>query len=210
MLDRIFAVMALCPQHTFLVLTKRAERMRDYCSHPEVGARVWWQAYKIGGLCKPWPLPNIWAGVSVEDQRRADERIPLLLDTPAAVRWISAEPLLGPVDMVRFLPHDECDDAHPHDDRYCWALGGDVNGTRIDGGSPLDWVVCGGESGPGARPMDLAWARSLIAQCKAAGVPVFMKQLGSATGFNLHDRKGGDPMEWATDLRVREYPEERP
>ena len=113
MLDRIFAVMALCPQHIFQVLTKRAERMRDYCRHVEVAARTWSAASEVvatlwalghqgatWGGDRPWPLRNIWPGVSVEDQRRADERIPLLLETPAAVRWISAEPLLGSVDLT--------------------------------------------------------------------------------------------------------------
>lgn len=95
-----------------------------------------------------WPLPNVWIGVSVEDQARADERIPLLLETPAAVRWVSAEPLLGRVDL---------------------------RAMKRDG---LDWVVAGGESGPGARPMHPDWARSLRDQCVATGIPYFFKQWG--------------------------------
>jgi protein gp37 len=142
-----------------------------------------------------WPtvLPNVHLGVSVEDQQWADIRIPVLLQTPAAVRWISAEPLLGPVDL-----HD-CDgmDALEPD----WA-GGEFGGT----GAPhplLDWVVIGGEAGPGARPMELAWARSIVRQCRYAGVPVFVKQLGSRWGRNHHDIRAFPP-----DLQVREYPRE--
>ena len=141
-------------------------------------------------------LPNVWLGVSVEDQRRADERIPLLLDTPAAIRWVSAEPLLGPVRLHERLG----------DDWLASGLSGEQRG--------LDWIVIGGESGPGARPFDISWARVLVAQCKAARTPVFMKQVGSWAGEVIdgvwHSRtykhKGGDPAEWSEDLRVREYP----
>jgi protein gp37 len=159
-IDRVFAVMVLCPQHTFQVLTKRAARMRDYVAQPERGAKVWWQALKIGGLCEPWPLPNVWLGVSVEDQARADERIPLLLETPAAKRFISAEPLLGPVNVKCWL--------HPKDFRivpsveHRW----------------IHWVIAGGESGKGARPMHREWARKLRGDCVLADVPFFFKQWG--------------------------------
>jgi protein gp37 len=121
---------------------------------------------------KPWPLPNVWLGVSVENQHFADERIPLLLQTPAAVRFISAEPLLGPVDLGRWTTG--CRSAAGHDD--CVACG---MGKRLDG---LDWVIVGGESGPGSRPFDLAWARSIVQQCRAAGVACFVKQLGWTNG----------------------------
>jgi len=111
-LDRIFAVMALAPQHTFQVLTKRPERMRDYLNtphrHDKIAAAWNWSHHDKRGADNRnaglWPFPNIWLGVSVEDQARADERIPLLLDTPAAVRFLSCEPLLGPVDLTRWLP----------------------------------------------------------------------------------------------------------
>jgi protein gp37 len=189
MLDRIFAVMALCPQHTFQVLTKRPERMAEYCAtlgrHHEVD-RVsiaakkinafegFWYAMKPGG--KRWHLPNVWLGVSVEDQKAADARIPLLLQTPAAVRFISYEPALGPVDLEdlsRIFPDGSewrfgclaANDVPPSDDP-------DFGGARID------WVICGGESGPGARPMHPDWARSVRDQCVAAGVPFFFKQWG--------------------------------
>lgn len=141
----VFRVMRDAPQHVFQVLTKRAERMRDFCT-----------------VYYPFPLPNVWLGVSVEDQSAANERIPLLLDTPAAVRWISAEPLLGPVDLV--VP-------------FAGAKVNSARGAR-PGIPPLDWVVVGGESGPNARPMHPQWARGLRDQCAAAGVPFLFKQWG--------------------------------
>ena len=191
MLDRIFAVMALCPQHTFQVLTKRPERMRDYFLRiPDRWAGV--------GRNPTWssPLPNVWLGVSVEDQRRADERIPELLRTPAAVRWISAEPLLGSINVS-------------------WWLTKGIDLLTRQPGPRVNWVVVGGESGPGARPFDIQWAREIIRASMNAGVPVFMKQLGShpynsaaypLKSIIMRDRKGGDPEEWPEDLRIREYP----
>lgn len=192
-IDRIFAVMALCPQHTFQVLTKRSARMREYFSRSNLPhgriENVWLATSEFattpalkqmicndltwGKMHDRWPLPNVWLGVSVEDQQRADERIPDLLATPAAVRWISAEPLLGPVDLVSpFYAHSTgyqmqgyLRDEAEHDDFRYWA-------------EKLDWVVVGGESGPGARPMHPDWARSLRDQCVAAGVPFFFKQWG--------------------------------
>ena len=195
-IDRVLAVMALAPQHSFQVLTKRPERMRDYLAHIQAefdaspddlnerfGAHC---AQLSGDPCAAgwfedhvnWPLPNVWLGVSVEDQLRADERIPILLDTPAAVRWVSAEPLLGPVDLYGGDP----------DPRLGGVIAGEglslVQWWRHDDprGAPLrpgvDWVVAGGESGPGARPMHPDWARSLRDQCAAAGVPFLFKQWG--------------------------------
>ena len=139
----VFRTMARAPQHTFQVLTKRAERMQHLLTHPKMRGFV-------GDA--PWPLPNVWIGVSVEDQATADKRIPLLLDTPAAVRWISAEPLLAPIDLAEHGLHG--------------------------GPGQLDWVVVGGESGPKARPMHPEWARGLRDQCSAAGVPFLFKQWG--------------------------------
>lgn len=153
-IHRCFEVMRDSMRHTFQVLTKRPERMLEYViSH--------WG--KLDG-----PPPNIWLGVSVEDQRRADERIPLLLETPAAVRWISAEPLLGPLDLGAYL----CDGTPTR---------AQVNGPDGDrylrhGASRLDWLVVGGESGPDYRRMDVEWASDAAAQCLLAGVPVFVKQ----------------------------------
>jgi len=206
----------LLPQHTFMVLTKRPERMQYWVKN-------WWR--------KLDPLPNVWLGVSCENQARADERIPLLLDTPAAHRWISCEPLLGPIDLIGpvglTFPLQIC--------RHC--MGGTVEATCEDkygncaschgqcsGGSRLDWIVCGGESGPHARPCNLGWIRDIRDQCKAAGVPCYVKQMGAnprlPTGgsywnyytqdyaaYKRRDRKGENPDEWPADLRVREMPE---
>jgi protein gp37 len=193
-IDRVFFTMALAPQHRFQVLTKRPDRMRDYI------ARFVWSTITF---IHQWPLPNVWLGVSVENQHFADERIPLLLQTPAAVRFISAEPLLGPVDLEKSNP--------------LWAGVRLADGERWTGtGGKLDWVIVGGESGPGARPFDLAWGRSIVSECRRQGVPCFVKQLGAfaTQTFNdvevhelaLRDKKGGDPLEWPEDLRVREFP----
>lgn len=244
----VFGVMAASPEHTFQVLTKRPERMRKWfkwigsddsvfaakpdgterdllptvrrciaCASrhvdnfvlsflsslkPPCGAPIW-------GM---WPPPNVWLGVSAEDQTTADYRIPLLLQCPAAVRFVSAEPLLGPIDIsaewLGFGEHEPLD-------------------RRVD------WWIVGGESGAGARMMNLRWARGIVRDCVGADVPVFVKQLGSRP-YNCagHDcpaacncsgphecygdqqwctvdikhRKGGDPSEWPEDLRVRQWP----
>ena len=190
----VFGVMAAAPRHTFQVLTKRARRMREWFEW------LFWTATRVAldekrdmdidWLCRlvcsraaaanpvgvnfgvapgPWPLPNVWLGVSVEDQAAADERIPELLRTPAAVRWLSCEPLIGPVEIRG--GRDGCGDCDP-------CIGGHPCGPHInvlhhDG---IAWVVAGCESGPGARPCDVAWMRSLRDQCAAAGVPYFLKQ----------------------------------
>ena len=159
-IDRVFAVMALTPHHTYQVLTKRAERMRTYLGgHGTATGRIWFQAMQIAGAVgipaekagpcmERVPLPNVWLGVSCERQQEAEERIPQLLATPAAVRWISAEPPLWPLRLDGWLR------SKPHD-------------------TVLDWVVAGGESGPGARPAHPDWFRSLRDQCAAAGVLYF-------------------------------------
>lgn len=215
MLDRIFAVMALCPQHTFQVLTKRPERMLEYLSRGgrrseameaacdlafdlqslKVHARI----PKPGNVteivydrgvegneagCKitvDWPLPNVWLGVSVERQEEADERIPLLLQTPAAVRFLSVEPLLGPITFRwakwdDWTPNKRRGVQLPPVEREGRLKAGCVD--QHDGLRMLDWVIVGGESGPGARPMHPDWARSLRDQCQAADVPFFFKQWG--------------------------------
>lgn len=140
-LDEIFDVMARAPQHTFQVLTKRAHRMHSYLNYP----------YAL-----PHILPNVWLGVTVENQQAADERIPLLLQTPAAVRWVSVEPMIGPVDLGK----------------SCWKSWTPNRSTHID------WVVCGGESGHNARPIHPDWVCGLRDQCREAGVPFLFKQWG--------------------------------
>ncbi|YBW39306.1 phage Gp37/Gp68 family protein [Nitrobacter sp. TKz-YC01] len=204
-IDKVFAVMALTPQHTYQCLTKRSARMRRYID--DALGRV---IAGTNGDWPGWPLPNVWLGVSTERQKEADERIPDLLATPAAVRFISAEPLLGPIDLERVGTLDGIRAAMPEvierEERGKAKTGaGSICGAQIDavgssgssitffqtpdhmGGftaaSPrqwprLDWVIVGGESGPGARPMHPDWARSLRDQCAAAGVPFFFKQWG--------------------------------
>lgn len=140
--------------HVFQILTKRPERMRDFMS----------RAF-------PNPLPNVWLGVSVEDQRRADERIPLLLETPAVVRFISAEPLLGPVDLYDYLhPSCECELSDPMSAAY------QHDEACPAGAGRLDWVIVGGESGPENRPMDLRWITKIALDCAGAGISLYVKQ----------------------------------
>ena len=241
MIDRVFAVMALSKSHTFQLLTKRPERMREYLNGlgadtPEFStrwdvARRWlrsvlsspqdrktmgrWEYVGVMMAYQRFPLPNVWLGVSVENQRVADERIPELLATPAAVRFVSAEPLLGPVDLATHKALDQ---------------DGSFTGWRIPYG--LHWVIVGGESGPGARPCNIDWIRGIVQQCQGARVPVFVKQLGAKplcvdrelwerdgrswetiepTGarvpMKMRDPKGGDLAEWPASLRARQYPE---
>jgi len=182
-IDRVFAVMALCPHHTFQVLTKRAARMWEYLTAgraESVGLAMLTIVDRIpyGHRQLPWPLSNVWLGVSTEDQKRADERIPELLATPAAVRFISAEPLLGGLDLTNIGSATSTSAR----------LG--INALTGDSGRPgrivaprcwpkLDWVIVGGESGPDARPMHPDWARALRDQCAAAGVSFFFKQWGA-------------------------------
>jgi protein gp37 len=154
-IDRIFVVMAQAPQHTFQVLTKRARRLHDYLK-----AR------------REKPLPNVWLGVSTERQKEADERIPLLLAAPAAVRFISAEPLLGPLNIREHLVGKE-DRAIDVGRAVRERVG--VGGRRR---ASLDWIIVGGESGPRARPVAAAWVESLRDQCDASDVAFFFKQWG--------------------------------
>lgn len=226
---KIFAVMLLTPWHTYQVLTKRPDTMRSFLTTPHYRIALTAMAMNVcegiegtsltlrnidDGHDGGFILPNVWLGVSVEDQQTADERIPILLQTSAGVRFVSAEPLLGPVQL---------------------GCGGELFdygvGRNQDNEPRIHWVIVGGESGPGARPCDVAWIRSIVEQCKAAAVPCFVKQLGSKPTYldpdhsiesdgwpdhvrwdtrrvciQLRDKKGGDPAEWPADLRVREYP----
>ncbi|HEU4344070.1 MAG TPA: DUF5131 family protein [Candidatus Binatia bacterium] len=189
-----------CPNLDFLLLTKRPENWS-----PRM------ESIRLHGLDQKWvstkwdmenqPPHNVWIGVSVEDQQRADERIPQLLKIPARIRFLSVEPLLGPVRL----------DFEWRNDLQRWdSAGRELEPRRID------WVIVGGESGPGARPCKVDWIRSVRDQCKAAGVPMFVKQLGSnphrngedesETTILLDHKKGGDISEWAEDLRIREFP----
>lgn len=176
-IDAVFGVMALAHRHTFIVLTKRAQRMHDWATRTrERGAVA--ECLAAAGVAAPavfrrpldaagaewlakrgWPLPNVIMGVSVENQPTANERIPLLLATPAARRAISAEPLLAPVTLRPWLRNDTPGGSYMH-------------------GNGLHWVIAGGESGPNARPCHPDWIRQLRDQCRDAEVPFFFKQWG--------------------------------
>jgi protein gp37 len=227
------AVAALFPRHTFQLLTKRPGRMREYFCDTRSHGRVMLQRHEMS---KPehlrgktqwvfddsrWPLPNVWLGVTAENQARADERIPVLLDTPAAVRFVSAEPMLGPVDLERwmhrtlgwdqqdpvlkcpscgFTGHGGYFTVQSGDDYdvQCHGCGygsGEEDGNLIPSIGNLSWLICGAETGLGARPMDLAWARNLRIQCAEAGVPFFFK-------------KAGRGVPTPEDLNIREFPGE--
>lgn len=222
-LDSIFAAMALAPEVTFQLLTKRIERARAYLTAPDRFNRIGYaaarfvatltrgeqQRIKQGvvvhgiGLPESWPLLNCWLGVSAENQHWADERIPVLLETPAAVRFVSVEPMLGPIDLT--LPG--CTHPSWYGDvcEGCGAIGDFEPTDRYDrlviSKTPLqrlDWVICGGESGPKRRPFALDWARSLRDQCKAAGVAFWMKQDGAL--------RPGAYDHLPADLKVQEFP----
>ncbi len=218
--DQVFAIMAATPQHTYQILTKRADRMLQYLKEMENDEKDMhrWQGETHAEL--QWPLPNVWLGVSAENQEYFDDRVEKLGLCPAAVRFVSIEPMLGAIDAGNAF------DVPPEGSEY-----GQIN-----------WVIVGGESGSRARPFEIRWARDIIMQCKAADVPVFLKQLGA----NAHERndriadiwfysdgsdmdtaavdadsyryqgaslrlklkspKGGDMSEWPKNLRVREFP----
>ena len=175
--SRVFAIMALTPQHTYLLLTKRPESMARYlASTSRSGIVPLFRLHRLelqAGIVAagwtrhpdllPWPLPNVYLGVSVEDQATADQRIPLLLETPAAHRWVSAEPLLGPIDLAAWLT----------DQRI---YGDDPFHYPLPQRAGPNWIVSGGESGPRHRPCDPAWIADILAQCDAASVPCFVKQ----------------------------------
>lgn len=261
----VFGVMAACPQHTFQILTKRAERLPRWFAWVERQARECndGRGTTIGAFClamaqryaagldnyelltrnvdavcaAAWPLDNAHLGVSIEDKERS-ERMVELARVPAAVRFLSIEPLLedlGDIGLAGIVPKD-------------WGIGYRAYYDLIH------WVIVGGESGPGARPFNIEWARSIVRQCKRWDVPVFVKQLGAsprgvcswkhhdryppawldedgtlvsvsgrkAVDFchsagdawwpcapKLKDKKGGDINEWPADLRVREFPTAR-
>lgn len=196
----VYGVMATCPQHLFYVCTKRAKRrrewfewfagwnrLREWAKHSAGSSPIAWAIYRLGAELlaagRTWPLPNVIELTSVEDQATADERIPDALATPAAVRGLSMEPLISGIEMRGWTGRQK--------------LG-------------LDWVIVGGESGPHARPCRVEWIRSIVRQCREAGVAIFVKQLGSESRdsngmiFPLRDRAGANPDEWPADLRVRQ------
>ena len=169
-------------RHTYMILTKRPERMLSWFNNFQ--ERFWHyhapdepQREFVSAL---WPDPCLWLGVSVEDQKSANERLPILAQIPAAKRFVSCEPLLGPVDLAEWISPCAC---------------------GCDGHGSIDWVIVGGESGPWARPMDLEWAESIVIQCQDVGIPVFVKQLGG------YPDKRNRMEEWPEELRVRQWTE---
>lgn len=222
----IFAVMSVTTRHTYQVLTKRPERMKEFFEWVLGDAHIYdfsadekisghWPEHiewdKCGyDNCGPlFPYENIWIGVSVEDQQTADERIIQLLRCPAAVRWLSIEPMLGP---ILFRPYtlterpcfvcsiedklDEPRGTQSHPINCGWRHDNDKRGSGID------WIVVGGESGPKAREMKTRWIDSIVNQCCENNVPLFVKQMGS---YN-HKGAGANIDEWPKHLRIREYP----
>jgi protein gp37 len=241
-IDQILTVMLLAPQHRFQVLTKRPERMALYLRDRALYRRILDCAdrYRLSmpklgtiAISNPTthPAPWIWWGVSAEDQATLVQRSWVLRQTPAAVRFLSLEPLLGPVAL-----------GYPEQPFWCVNL---LQGTRSmpdhddpawDTQEPLHWVIVGGESGPAARTTHIAWIREVVRQCAIAGVPCFVKQLGRRPFWDGHGHIGADylfytphildgvhgylldcyrhraaanPEEWPEDLRVRQWPRER-
>jgi protein gp37 len=239
-LAAMFGVMAATPQHTYQILTKRPDQAQLWFQWIAKESSAWAVAAKsrmaIGmtiddsicrvegmparvhatctGTFRQWPLRNVWIGASTENQAWVERRIPELLRVPAAVRFLSCEPLLGPLDLVTIPAPDWLDG---EGGSYYHALLGFPyfrNGEPSGGsGEKIDWVIVGGESGPKARPCDIAWIRSIVEQCKAAEVPVFVKQLGKhpvahdGIELRLDSHHGGDMAEWPEALRVREMPD---
>lgn len=200
-IDKVFAVMARCPQHTFQILTKRPERMAEYLRGVSDGSAVdrlltlpnYQRFHKaVIGYRTGAPLSNVWLGTSVENQEAADKRILELIKTPAAVRFLSCEPLLGPVNL--------------HSRIGSWHRDGSTFFSPVPHSTykaEIDWCIIGGESGHHARPMELEWARSLVGQCKAAGVACFVKQLGGKVD------KRGNLEDFPPELRIREFPQRK-
>lgn len=222
----VFGVMAATPQHTYLILTKRPERMVEFhewlaasnvgygpADHCVIAAGVKMGRPEFLVPRVEWPLPNVWVGVSAENQQTLEERWRYLAQVPAAVRWISLEPLLAHVDLGQLHK-----------------VGKHLVGNCEHSAEP-DWVVVGGESGPRARPCHVSWITAIAAQCLNAGIPMHIKQLGScpvdeleptgrfrthegrrqmevtAKRYSISDSKGAVMDDWPPDLRVREWPE---
>lgn len=221
----VFQVMGKCPAHTFQILTKRPERALKFLSarrwrnlghSPQMGGNHYVAILPGEHSTADEPcLPNVWIGVSIEDQFTANARLPFLLRTPAEMRFVSYEPALGPVDF--FAIRQAMEDNEPSREQ----LDGPLGIHYVRHGAPfIDLIIVGGESGPSARAFDLAWARNTIEQCGRAGVSCFVRQLGrqphdtsdgsdrpnAGTLIDLKDRSGGDWDEWPADLRVRRLP----
>lgn len=195
-INRVWNAMFNTKRHTYQILTKRPERLLGW-TQAKARATGW----PIEEIWPSW----IWLGVSVENQAAADERIPLLLQTPAAVRFLSCEPLLGPVDLTQWIDCYQPEEAR----RTKSGWQGPFYQSSARHLKHLDWVIVGGESGKHARPMELTWAESLVEQCRVADIAPFVKQLGTVWSHeaDAHDRHGGDVNEWPEYFRVREFPQ---
>lgn len=209
---RLLLLIAKTPHLDWLLLTKRPENVLKFWPPHLPGIETY---------------DNIWIGCTVENQERAAERMPWLLSIPAKVRFVSQEPQLGPIDWTR-IEVLKSDGNAPG--AYLNALTGHVAGPDDILPYHVDWIIVGGESGPGARAFDMKWAETTVAQCTSAGVPVFVKQMGArpvydcppgeegepqmrddgsarfwSVGF-IKDKKGGDMSEWPAELRIRQLP----
>lgn len=234
MIDQVFSIMALCPQHTFQILTKRASRLLEYVGSLDkddesMRDRIDKAAQEFGACHanmddpERWPLPNVWLGVSVEDQATADERLPWLLKTPAAVRFLSVEPQKEPITL-KCLVNKEY--RHSSWTRESGQYGVDVPRETVNTVPRIDWVIQGGESGPHARPFDVQWARDMRDSCNAAGTAYWLKQLGAkpvwsrsiinkngdklemSIPLKLKSRSGSNTFEWPADLQqCQEFPQ---
>lgn len=185
-IDEIFNVMSNAPRHTFLVLTKRPERMK--AALKDLGNR--WKSNVFGGNCAPrWPLENVWLGVTAENQETAEERIPVLLSIPAEKRFVSVEPMLGAVDLKRLVYNSEVIvDALNGRHGCVYPMAGENNS--------LDWVICGGETGPKARPVHPDWVKDIRDQCRASSVPFFFKGWGRRSQFVMVPGRILDGRTW--------------
>ena len=211
----IFGIMGAAHWHSFFVLTKRPELMAERLvaeEHAICRRVLFWsrELYNGKGIyarkkarlgLPPWPLQNVIAGTSVEDQKSVDGRIRHLVWTPAAKRFVSCEPQIGSIDLSPWLGTCPCG--------MGFYAAPELHSPACHRGQSLDWIICGGESGPRARPFDLDWARDLRDQCAKARIPFFLKQLGThwARKVGAKSYKGSDPAEWPEDLRVREMSE---
>lgn len=198
---RLFDLIEKTPALDWLLLTKRPDVMLDFFEGVS------------GAGCEAPILPNIWVGTTVENQEYAALRLPVLVQVRATVHFVSYEPALGPVDFTNIDAMQHSFDALRGE--WCANRSGCLVDDKGDGA--IEWIIIGGESGPRARPFDLEWARSTVAQCKAAGVQVFLKQLGarpyasvspdwSWNPNGVRDKKGGDISEFPSDLQIREFP----
>jgi protein gp37 len=206
----LFDLIRTTPNLDWLLLTKRIGNMPGMVEQAVRDANVYQRGAELFAWLRAWcgraPPANVWLGATVVNQEEADRDIPKLLATPAAVRFLSMEPLLGPValDCLRGAPD------WPRD--VLRGTSTSKDGQPVPGTGAVDWVIVGGESGPKARPMVLGWAKEIVRQCQAAGVPVMVKQLGAkptnreGVPHPITDRKGGNMADWPEVLRVREFP----